>query len=93
MIAVQLYKLGPDDILRRCVPPHEKGEILEEAHVGVAGGNYGGHTTTRKVLHVGLWWPTLHNDVMDYARTCDVCQRIRKLSQRDEMPLVPQVTL
>ena len=35
----------------------------------------------------------LHNDAAGYARSCDVYQRVGKPSQRDEMPLVPQVTL
>ena len=93
MITDQLYKLGPDEILQRCVLPHEQGNILEEAHAGVAGGNYGGCDTARKVLCVGLWWPTLHNDVTDYARSCDVYQQIGKPLGKDEMLLVPQVTL
>ena len=66
---------------------------MVEAHAGVAGGHYGGRVTARKVLHAGLWWPTLNGDAANYARTCDVCQRTRKRSQRDEMPLVPHVTL
>ena len=35
----------------------------------------------------------LHNDVANYARSCDVCQRVGKPSRRDEMSLVPYVTL
>ena len=93
LLAGQLYKLGSDEILRRCVLPHEQGPILEEAHAGIMGGHYGGHATTRKVLHVGLWWPTLHNDATYYARSYDVCQRVGKPSWRDEIPLVSQVTL
>ena len=62
-----------------------------EAHAGVVGGQYGGCATTRKVLCVGLWWPTLNGDSTDYAQTCDVCQKTRNPSQRDEMLLVPQV--
>ena len=79
--------------MRRCVLLCEKGQILVEAHAGFAGGHYGGRATARKVLHAGLWWPTLHNYVMDYAQNCDICQRTGKPSWRDEMPLVPQVTL
>ena len=45
------------------------------------------------MLHVGLWWPTLHKDAKEYCQTCDVCQRLAKPNTRDEMPLVPQVTL
>ena len=33
----KLYKLGPDDILRRCVLPHEQGHIFIDANAGVVG--------------------------------------------------------
>lgn len=33
-----VYKLVPYDILRRCVLEHERGSIIEEAHVGYEGG-------------------------------------------------------
>ena len=33
--------------------------------MGVFGGHYGGHSTARKVLRAGLWWPTLHTDATD----------------------------
>ena len=45
------------------------------------------------MLHASIWWPTLHNDATDYARSYDVCKRVGKPSRRDEMPLVLQVTL
>jgi hypothetical protein len=67
--------------------------ILSEAHEGVAGGHYAGKETTQKILRVGLWWPTLHKDAKEFCQSCDVCQRLGKPSRRDEMPLVPQVTL
>jgi hypothetical protein len=46
-----------------------------------------------KVLHVGLWWPTIHGDLKEYYQGCDVCQREGKPNKRDEMSLQPQVTL
>ena len=73
LIARQLYKLGPDEILRRYVLEHEQRRILEEAHVGVAGGHYVGKSTPRKVLTIGLWWPTVHKNAKEFCRTCDVC--------------------
>ena len=79
--------------MRRCILPHEQGPILEDAHVGIVRGNYGGLTTAWKVLRIGLWCPTLHNDATEYVRCCNVCQHDSKPSQRDEMPLVLQVTL
>jgi len=93
LIAGKFYKLGPDDILHRCILDHEKTSVLEEAHGGLSGGHYTWKATTQKILKVGLWWPTLHKDAKEYCQTCDVCHRIGKPSRRDEMPLVPQVTL
>jgi hypothetical protein len=48
--------------------------IFSEAHEGVAGGHYVGKETTQNILHVGLWWPTIHKDSKEYCNTCDVCQ-------------------
>jgi len=73
LIAGHLYKIGLDQILKRCVPQHERKAILWECHVGVAGGHLGNKTTVRKILHVGLWWPTIHKDSKAFAKECDVC--------------------
>ena len=62
LIAGQLYKMGPDEILRRCVLEHENLLILDEAHFGAAGGHYAGKATAQKILTAGLWWPTVHKD-------------------------------
>jgi hypothetical protein len=93
LIAGQLYKMGPDEILRRCIMEAERPMILTKSHEGITGGHYAGKETAQKVLRDGLWWPTLHRDVKDYYKACDVCQRVGKPSRRDEMPLAPQLTL
>ena len=46
MIARQLYKLGPNNTLRRYVLDHERSMILAEAHAGIACGHYLGKPTT-----------------------------------------------
>jgi len=89
LIVGQLYKTGPDEILRRCVIKAECPLILTEAHEGIPGGHSVGRETTQKVLRVGLWWPMLHRDAKEYARECDVCQIFGRPSQRDEIPLAP----
>ena len=48
LISRHLYKMGPDEILWRCVLPHEQEQILEEAHSGVSSGHYRGRATTKK---------------------------------------------
>jgi hypothetical protein len=85
--------MGPDEILRRCVMEVERPLILIEAHEGIVGGHYIGKVIAEKVLRDSLWWPTLHRYAKDYYITCDVCQRVGKLSRRDEITLAPQLTL
>jgi hypothetical protein len=87
LIASQLYKLGLDNILRRCVLDHERPNILWECHNGVSGGHVGSKDIARKILQAGLWWPTLFKDVEEYAQAYDVCQRVGKPSLHDELPL------
>lgn len=40
-----------------------------------------------KVLHAGLWWPTLFKDAKAHAWACDICQRVGKTSRQDELPI------
>ena len=35
-----LYKMGLDDILKRCVLEHERNNIMYEAHYGLEGGHF-----------------------------------------------------
>jgi hypothetical protein len=41
-----LYKMGPDDILRRCVMEEERPLSLAEAHEGITGVHYAGKETS-----------------------------------------------
>jgi hypothetical protein len=76
LIMGQLYKMGLDSILRRCVLDHERKDILRECHSGFAGRHVGGKSTTQKFLQDGLWWETLFKDAKVYDRSCDVFKRV-----------------
>ena len=54
-----LYKMCPDQILRRCVSKEEQEEIISSCHDGEAGGHFSANRTTSKVLQSGFFWPTL----------------------------------
>ena len=43
-----LYKLGLDDILRRCALEHERQDIIQEAHFGATGGQFSVDTIIKK---------------------------------------------
>eukprot|EP00253_Pinus_taeda_P005610 PITA_05610 len=92
-IGGNLFKLGPDQILRRCVREEEVFDILLTCHDGPFGGHFAAKRTAFKILQAGYYWPALHEDVRRYISQCDRCQRMGKPTPRDEMPLQPQVTL
>jgi hypothetical protein len=85
LIATHLYNMSTDIILRRYVLEHERPRVLAESHEGIAGGNYVGKATMQKVLHIGLWWSTIHRDSKEYYQKCDACQRAGKPNRREEM--------
>jgi hypothetical protein len=93
MIEGHLYKMGIHSFLQRYVLEHKRTRVLEEAHEGIAGGNYAGKATVQKVLQAGLWWSMIHRDSKEYCQKCDVCQRVGKPNRKDEVPLRPEVTL
>eukprot|EP00253_Pinus_taeda_P004185 PITA_04185 len=88
-----LFKLGPDQILRICVRDKEVFDILLTCHDGPFGGHIASKRTGFKILEGGYYWPTLHQDVRRYVSQYDRCQWMGKPTPKDEIPLQPQVTL
>ncbi|KAI3734023.1 hypothetical protein L6452_13483 [Arctium lappa] len=74
-------------MIRRCIPKEEVASVLQHCHTGPYGGHFGGNRTATKVLQSGLFWPSLHNDTHNFAKSCNECQRSGNISQRNEMPL------
>ena len=72
LIVGQLSKLGIDGILRRCIPKYEKDDIIRKAHEGTIGVYYVGKVITNKIMHAGLWWPTIFRDTKKCYDICDV---------------------
>ena len=76
MVNGSLYKLGLDDVLRRCVLEHERHDTIQQAHAREAGGHFQVDTTIMKIFQSGLWWPTINKDCKNKIAQCDACQRI-----------------
>ena len=72
LIADEHYKLGIDEILRRCILKHERDEIMRDAHEGMMRGHYAGNVAPHKIMHVGIWWPTIFKDTKEYCESFDV---------------------
>nr|GEW63520.1 reverse transcriptase domain-containing protein [Tanacetum cinerariifolium] len=64
----------------------EAFEILKACHEGPSGGHHGANLTAKKVFDAGFFWTSIYHDVHEMIKTCDICQKQGKISQRDEMP-------
>ncbi|XP_076929188.1 uncharacterized protein LOC143593442 [Bidens hawaiensis] len=84
-----LFKIGADQIIRRCIPKSEVQKILAHAHSSACGGHFSGEKTGYRVLTCGFYWPTFFKDSSEYARHCLNCQKMGGISKWDEMPLQP----
>ncbi|CAN6723519.1 unnamed protein product [Malus baccata var. baccata] len=83
-----LWKICPDQIIRRCVHDSECHSILSFCHTYACGGHFGTQRTTLKVLQCGFYWPSIFKDAKTFCLTCDKCQRMGGISARDQMPQV-----
>ncbi|GKA24734.1 reverse transcriptase domain-containing protein [Tanacetum coccineum] len=81
-----LFRIGADQVIRRCVYGQEAVDILTACHNGPTGGHHGANYTAKKVFDSGFYWLTIYRDAHDMVKSCDLCQRQGKISQKDEMP-------
>nr|GEW22089.1 reverse transcriptase domain-containing protein [Tanacetum cinerariifolium] len=63
----------------------EAFEILKACHEGPSRGHHGANLIAKKVFDAGFFWPLIYRDAHEMIKTCDICQRQGKISQRDEM--------
>ncbi|CAM8923882.1 unnamed protein product [Rhodiola kirilowii] len=84
-----LWKIGADQILRRCIPDNEIASVISFCHEFACGGHFGPRRTARKILDSGFFWPSIFRDACEKCKKCDKCQRVGNVSARSEMPQVP----
>ncbi|GKF07522.1 reverse transcriptase domain-containing protein, partial [Tanacetum coccineum] len=76
-------------IIQRCVDRQEAMDFFQACHNGPTEGHHGPNYTVKKVFDSGFFWPTIYRDAHDFVTHCDLCQRERKISQRNKMPQNP----
>ncbi|KAD7478568.1 hypothetical protein E3N88_01704 [Mikania micrantha] len=84
-----LFKVGADQLIRRCIPDSEIPSVLQHLHASACGGHFSGQKTGHKVLSCGLYWPTIFKDAFEFAKNCLNCQKMGSISKRNEMPMHP----
>ncbi|GJU47664.1 reverse transcriptase domain-containing protein [Tanacetum coccineum] len=81
-----LFRICADQIIQRCVHGQKANDIIKACHEGPTGGHHSANLTARKVFDAGFFWSTIYRDAHTMIKSCDMCQRQGKISQRDEMP-------
>ncbi|XP_076881532.1 uncharacterized protein LOC143529679 [Bidens hawaiensis] len=84
-----LFRVGADQLVRRCVYGDEARKILKHCHEGPTGGQHGATSPAKKVFDAGFFWPTIFRHAHDMVQSYDACQRASNISSRDEMPQRP----
>ncbi|RVW78439.1 Transposon Ty3-I Gag-Pol polyprotein [Vitis vinifera] len=84
-----LFKYCADQIIRKCVPKEEQQGILSHCHENACGAHFASQKTAMKVLQSRFTWPSLFKDSHIMCRSCDRCQRLGKLTKRNQMPMNP----
>ncbi|XP_025981162.1 uncharacterized protein LOC114383786 [Glycine soja] len=79
-----LFKIGADNLLRRCVTREESKSILWHFRNSPCGRHYSGDETTTKVLQSGFFWSSVFSDAHEHATKCDQCQRMGNISRRND---------
>ncbi|XP_076903041.1 uncharacterized protein LOC143557992 [Bidens hawaiensis] len=71
-----LFRIGADQLVRRCVDAKEGWQILSHCHLGSTVGHHGASLTSKKVFDAGFYWPSVFKDAHTFVRGCDRCQHI-----------------
>ena len=85
----QLYWKDPGGILLTCITEEKTGEVIEEFHRGICGGNKAWKATAYKILRAGYYWPTLFQEMNSRVRACPKCQRFVGRQKLKSLPLKP----
>jgi hypothetical protein len=72
-----LYFEDADKKLRLCVPTSLQESIIREVHDSPHEGAHTGWEKTLAKLRDRFYWPSMRQDVIQYVRTCDPCQKVK----------------
>eukprot|EP00253_Pinus_taeda_P021591 PITA_21591 len=67
-ISNELFKIGPDFVIRRCVREDEMPDILKACHDEPCGGHFADKMIVYKILSLGYYWPSLFKDAKQYVK-------------------------
>lgn len=70
------------------IPRCLREDVLRSYHDSIAGGAHLGIDRTYRAIQLKYFWPKMYQNVADYVRSCDACQRAKKNTNLPKAPLV-----
>eukprot|EP00253_Pinus_taeda_P003091 PITA_03091 len=97
-ISNELFKLGPNFMIRRCVREDEILDILKECHDEPCDGHFADKRMAYKIISLGYHWPSLFKDTKEYVKkgsqfTSNMVEKLMeeyKIKHRKSSPYHPQ---
>ncbi len=80
--------MGQNNKLQICLTITKTQMVMRKLHEEPSRGHFATKITQRKILDAGYWWPTQYKDVHDHYKSCDACQRTRRLTTQSLTKLV-----
>ncbi|XP_071733380.1 uncharacterized protein [Rutidosis leptorrhynchoides] len=68
-----LYRKSFLTLWLRCVGLNQASIIIREMHEGICGLHAGPRSIVAKILRMGYYWPTMHEDTVTLLQTCEPC--------------------
>ncbi|XP_057745163.1 uncharacterized protein LOC130963029 [Arachis stenosperma] len=75
LISNVLFKKSVDGNLLTCLGEKEAYLALAEVHEGICGARQSGEKMKWVINRRRLYWPTIQRDCINYARSCEECQK------------------
>nr|GEX11341.1 reverse transcriptase domain-containing protein [Tanacetum cinerariifolium] len=71
----------------RCVRPLQADYVIREIYKGSCSMHARPRSVVAKVIRLGYYWPTMHEDARDMIRACNDCQIHRPVTKNPKQPL------
>ncbi|XP_074374141.1 uncharacterized protein LOC141714526 [Apium graveolens] len=86
-----LYRRTISSPILKCVWPMEANYYLMEVHEGICGDQMSAKALAHKIIWKGYYWPTIHQDGVDFVKKCKQCQLFSNISWLS--PILPSSLL
>lgn len=83
-----LFLSVPQGEPKLIVPLSKISDVIGKVHKDIG---HGGQRKTEAAVRKRFWWPSVHHDVLDYCRKCNVCARTKQPNITMRAPLQPML--